>query len=299
MQSNTTITAPKSVLLVHNVTTDPQSDLKDKVLSILKQSQIDTQLVTVKNRDMPDITDDEATVDLIIVLGGDGTVLRTAQACAYRQVPIVGINTGKLGFLTRIDADTLDEALKLLVAGQFKLEPRMMLQTALEKNESSGCQQPLMALNDVLIKGANASQMASFKVFINNQEIATYDADGVIIATPTGSTAYTLSAGGPVISPEVQAFSITPICPHSLTAKPVVVPSSKKIKIQSVTPNNDLVVAIDGQECCQLKNGESVTIQKAETLLPFVTFYPEEEDFYPLLRRKLHWSMNPRWKTFQ
>ncbi len=288
------VSSPQSVLVVHNITTDAESLLKNKVVSILEANQIKISLTTVENRNLPLIDASVKDIDLIIVLGGDGTVLRTAQAFAHNQVPIIGINTGKLGFLTRIDPDTLDEALGQLVSGDFKLEPRTMLQALLPNDETS-----YTALNDVLVKSSNPSQMGSFKVFINHQEIATYDADGVIIATPTGSTAYTMSAGGPVISPEVQAFSITPICPHSLSAKPVVVPSSKTIKVQSFALNDDLVVAIDGQEYGVLKHQQTLIIKQAAQPLQFVTFKPEEEEFYPLLRRKLHWSMNPRWKTAQ
>jgi len=282
----------KSVALVHNRTTDPDNVYREKVTSFLEQHGLSVHVIAVENRNMPVLPPITQNVDLLLVLGGDGTVLRTAQAFAQRQVPLVGINTGKLGFLTRIDPDTLDEALERLVSGRFQLEPRTMLAVQLPNTPPE-----LMALNDVLVKSSNASQMGSFKVFINNQEIATYDADGVIIATPTGSTAYTMSAGGPVISPEVQAVAITPICPHSLSAKPVVVPLSKTIRVQSVSNKDALIVAVDGQECGTLESGETVTIHQSPRPMQFVTFQPEEEDFYPLLRRKLHWAMNPRWKT--
>ncbi len=285
----------KAVTLVHNISTDPSHAFSRRVIDFFEENGIRVYLSTVKNRECPEFTEEAAGSDLVIVIGGDGTVLRTARVFSEKQVPLVGVNAGTLGFLTRIDADQLISYLELLKGGKYELEPRTMLRvrTPLHQNSHTG----ELALNDVLVKNANPSQMGSFRLFINDTLIADYDADGVIIATPTGSTAYTLSAGGPVISPEVEAIAITPICPHSLSAKPVVVPADKCIRVESLSLNSHLVIAVDGQDTGILNLGDSILVERAPFPMQFVTFRPEEEDFYLLLKNKLHWAMNPRWKS--
>jgi NAD+ kinase len=139
--------------------------------------------------------------------------------------------------------------------------------------------------------------MCSLRFYINETLVAVYDADGIIISTPTGTTAYTISAGGPVISPEVEALSITAICPHSLSAKPVVIPADKMLRVESVAKNHDVVVAIDGQESHILFPGQSIRVFRAPIAVKIVNFRMEEDNFYLLLKKKLHWGMNPRWKT--
>lgn len=135
--------------------------------------------------------------------------------------------------------------------------------------------------------------MASFRLFINETPVAAYDADGVIIATPTGSTAYTVSAGGPVISPQAAVLAITPICPHSLSNKPLIVPSDTRIRIEAASDNARMLLALDGMESGAIGPGESLTVEKAPEPMRFVVFGPKEEDFYWLLKTKLHWARNP------
>ncbi len=284
----------KTITVVHNITADPADDFRNQIQMFLEQHGIQVHLCVVEGRDAPCIPEGATRSDMVIVIGGDGTVLRTARVFSEKQVPIVAVNRGTLGFLTRIDPENLEQSLTLLMAGDYMVETRTMLKVNIPGYPEGEGE---LALNDVLIKNANPSQMGCFEVYINNTAIASYDADGVIVATPTGSTAYTLSAGGPVISPEVDAFSITPICPHSLSAKPVVVPAIEKIRIKSKSSRASLVVAVDGQESGVLKYDEWVDVVKAPFPMKFVTFRPEEEDFYLLLKKKLHWGMNPRWKS--
>ncbi len=284
----------KTITVIHNITTDPADDLRNHIKTFLEQAGVQVYVCTVEKREMPVISQEAMASDMAIVVGGDGTVLRTARVFSEKQVPIVGVNRGSLGFLTRIDPDSLEQALTGLIAGKYRLETRTMLKV---KTPAHAIGEGELALNDVLIKNLNPNQMGSVEVFINETSIATYDADGVIVATPTGSTAYTLSAGGPVISPKVDAFSITPICPHSLSAKPVVVPAVEKITVKSKSTRTELMIAVDGQESGVLKYNECIEIVKAPFPMLFVTFLPEEEDFYLLLKKKLHWGMNPRWKS--
>ncbi|MFM7469637.1 MAG: NAD(+)/NADH kinase [Vampirovibrionales bacterium] len=226
----------------------------------------------------------EATYDLIVVLGGDGTFLRAAQRLAYLNVPMVGINTGHLGFLTRIEKGRIHEAIRRLCHGDYELESRMMLQLGNH-----------LAINDVVVKSGTASQLSRLSVFLDNKPLATYDADGLIISTPSGSTAYSLAAGGPVVSPELSAVVLTPICPHSLSAKPIVVPASVLLTVvcepRHQTP---LIATMDGMEVFSIKPNEAIHVSTAPTCLSLVRFSGQASEFYDLLRKKLGWASNPR-----
>jgi NAD+ kinase len=276
------------ITLVHNVSTDPNCIYREKVRAFLESKQVQVQVITVETKDCPVITEEAQNPDVVVVLGGDGTFLRASLGFAQFGVPLVGINTGTLGFLTRIEADRFPIYLERLLKGDYEIEERMTL--AINDLEH-------LALNDVVVKNSNPSQMASLRFYINETLVAVYDADGIIISTPTGSTAYTLSAGGPVISPEVEAISITPICPHSLSAKPIVIPANKRLRVESAPKNKGVVCAIDGQESSTLKPGESIHIFRAPMSVKMVNFKLDEDNFYLLLKKKLHWGMNPRWKT--
>ena len=290
------------VVLIDNRTTDPNASARDAVRDVLQELGVSVTMVDVEGQRTPDIPPVGLEAHLAVVIGGDGTVLRAARVLAHRQIPIVGVNQGKLGFLTRIEGDRLKSKLSQLIAGQFRLESRLMLQVqfpaAQQQSSLPQTTTPVLALNDVVVKNTNPCQMGSIEVRINDTPIAVYDADGVIVATPTGSTAYTLSAGGPVISPEVSAIVITPICPHSLSAKPVVVPADKHITLRATNINSrPLVVAMDGQEYGFLSPNDELCIVQAPIPIQFVALEPDEENFYLLLQRKLHWGMNPRWKS--
>jgi NAD+ kinase len=236
-------------------------------------------LVAWSQEGLPDIR-----FDLIIVLGGDGTFLRAAQRLAYLQVPMVGINTGHLGFLTRIEKERIPEAIRRLCRGEYELESRMMLQLGNH-----------FAINDVVVKSGTASQLSRLSVLLDNKPLATYDADGLIISTPSGSTAYSLAAGGPVLSPELSAVVLTPICPHSLSAKPIVIPASVVLTVvcepRHQTP---LVVTMDGMELFSIQPNEAIHVTTASTSLSLVRFSGQASEFYDLLRKKLGWASNPR-----
>jgi NAD+ kinase len=286
------VTMLKHVTLVQNRTTDPGDQYARQVLDFLGRHGVKVSHLQVSGKDCPDVPSEAANPNLVIVLGGDGTFLRAARRFVSNQVPLVGVNTGTLGFLAHIDPRRLDEYLELLVAGKYTLEPRMMLSIKGRPNNPL-CNEG-WALNDVVIKNANPSQLCTLSLYVNDALVAVYDADGLILSTPSGTTAYTMAAGGPVVSPEVDAIAITPICPHSLSAKPVVVPFNKEFRIQSDTRNGDVIYALDGLECGTIQSGESITVVRAGIPFKMVNFQREEDDFYALLKRKLQWSLNPR-----
>jgi NAD+ kinase len=287
------------VTLVQNLSTDPESLYANQVVSYFGKHGIRVSHLKVMGKACPDVPLEAAHPDLVIVLGGDGTFLRAARRFVLQNIPLVGVNTGTLGFLTHIDVAHLDEFLELLRQGDYVLEDRVMLSVKNPTSPFPGLtgRDDWVALNDVVVKNANPSQLCTLRLYVNDALVAVYDADGLILSTPSGSTAYTMAAGGPVISPEVDAISITPICPHSFSAKAVVVPFNKTFRVESDTKNYDVVYALDGLESGLLKPGESLQIVRSLISCRMVRFSRDVDDFYVLLKRKLHWAMNPRWKT--
>lgn len=285
------------VTLVQNMTTDPESRIAQQVLDFFKSQGVRVSHLQVAGKECPDVPPEASKPDLVVVLGGDGTFLRVARRFVLQGVPLVGVNTGTLGFLTHIDVAHLNEYLNLVLQGDYTLENRMMLAVDHADGETR-CAEPV-ALNDIVIKNANPSQLCTLRLYVNNLLVAVYDADGLILSTPSGSTAYTMAAGGPVLSPEVDAIAITPICPHSFSAKAVVVPINKEFRIESDTKNYDVVYALDGLECGFLKPGQSLVVGRSPITCKMVRFNREQDDFYVLLKRKLHWAMNPRWQSLE
>jgi len=290
------------VTLVYNPLAKATRGVLPEVLSALQAARVSFETLALQEEDDSLLT--LATTHLIIVLGGDGTLLRVAQRVAHHQqasgvqgfTPLVGINTGHLGFLTRIEAQRLSDYLPRLLAGDFTVEHRRLLMAYGGQANTAGAS-PLLAVNDVVLKNANPSQMASFNLTINHQMIARTQADGVIIATPTGSTAYTLAAGGPIVAPDVEALVVTPICPHSFTAKPIVISSQLSVCIEAVPkrPDSQMVISVDGREAGVLRASERLTIQQAKQTLPLVTFDAQPvEGFFNLLHQKLQWATDPR-----
>ncbi len=288
----------KHVLLIHNTSTDPDGVAKTKVLNNLTGAGLTVTTAAVTQRECPIFPPETFPVDVVLVLGGDGTVLRTIQCLPTKDIPIVALNTGKLGFLAHMEIDALGQHIQQLKAGDIVTERRLML--AVSATHTSPANNPQLALNDLVIKNQNPNQMGTLHVSVGGCPIATYDADGLIVATPTGSTAYTLSAGGPVVAPQVDAVVLTPICPHSLAAKPIVLPATETITITNGTHRGDanhLVCSVDGQDWTTLAQNDTVTITQAAQRVPLVLFDPPAPTFYRLLKDKLHWGMNPRWPT--
>lgn len=220
-----------------------------------------------------------------IVLGGDGTILKTARYYAPYGVPILGINLGRLGFLSQAKSTQVNEAIDLMLKGLFKVEDRMMLSATNSK---------LNALNDIVIKGDGFSRTSRLYVHINDNIVCDYLADGIIISTPTGSTAYTLSAGGPILSPVLEAMVVVPICPHTMNARPIVIPSSEVISVTSSENKPLLKISADGQETIDLDPNETIEIKKCDYNAKLILLNLEKNSFYSVLKEKLHWGLS--WK---
>lgn len=278
--------ANSRVILVQNRETDPHDHLRHHIEGFFDDQGISVTTCVLESRSCPVVHPGGEKPDLVIVLGGDGTFLRAVRCFARDGAPLVGVNTGHLGFLTQIEANRVDECLNALMAGDTLLEHRIMLAVNHEDQ---------FALNDVVVKNANPSRLATLNVYINGGFLASYDADGIIVATPTGSTAYNLSAGGPIIVPQVNVLAITPICPHSLSAKPIVVSADSDLVIESDQSNTaQLVCAIDGDDAFYLEPGERFKLFKSSYQLPLVSFPSDAHSFFAILKRKLGWGSNPR-----
>jgi NAD+ kinase len=224
-------------------------------------------------------------VDLVLVLGGDGTLLAMADriAAAERDIPILGVNFGSLGFLTEITRPEVFESLTAVVSGAADLDERMMLRATV-----GGAS--FIALNDVVITRHALSRMVEVSVWVGEQFVTTVKADGLIIASPTGSTAYNLSAGGPIVHPAMEAILITPIAPHMLTNRPIVIPASREVRasISSTMPGDGMHVTFDGQSGFPLDPGQSVTIGRAER--PLLLVRAPSRSYFEVLRQKLKWN---------
>lgn len=279
------------VQVVVKESTDPEGAILRRVQSFFEEQGLEVKVRTMDFHDEgPKLRIPDWSPDLIIVIGGDGTFLRTARSFAVDRIPMVGINRGHLGFLTSIETQLLETSLQRLMQGDYKLEKRLLLridEPAVTRNH---------ALNDVVLKGMNPSQLIRLDLWLSDQLVAQLDADGLIVSTPTGSTAYNMAAGGPVMSPKIEGFCVTPICPHSFAAKPLIVPAATRIRVVSAEDNgNDVQVSADGQTLTQLKPGEAIVLGKASFGLPWISFETDKEvGFYQLLREKLGWAENPR-----
>jgi len=223
--------------------------------------------------------------DFVLVLGGDGTLLSAARAVANEDIPILAVNLGSLGFLTEIPLNELYVSLEAADLGQCPVEQRSVLECRLVRNGE--CVLRHFALNDVVVNKSAISRLVEFDLYIDGSFVFQYKADGVIIATPTGSTAYSLAAGGPVLMPSVDAFVVTPVCPHSLTHRPLVVTQSSQIELKVETGEEQAFLSIDGQVGLPVEQGDQVLCQRAEHSVKLMRV---RRTFFEVLRNKLKWG---------
>jgi NAD+ kinase len=224
-------------------------------------------------------------VDLLIVLGGDGTLLSMARAVGDLGVPILGVNLGGLGFLTATTLEEMLPALDTLLSGGTEVEERMMLSARLVRGGQAIGE--YIALNDVVITKSAMSRIIDLAVSVGGRHAISYRADGLIISTPTGSTAYNLSAGGPILFPTMDAVVLTPIAPHTLSNRPIVVPAAQRIEV-TLRVEQDVMLTMDGQVGVPLREGDAVEVQKAAARIRLVRF--PQKDFFSVLRTKLKWG---------
>jgi NAD+ kinase len=228
-------------------------------------------------------------LDLLITLGGDGTLLRGARLLNGANTPILGVNLGRVGFLTTAGPDTLDWALDSIVRGAYATEPRLALQSTITGRGAKGGKVEPLVLNDVVVHKGGVARVVRLKVSVDGDEVAQYSADGIIVSTPTGSTAYSMSAGGPIVVPTVDAIVVTAICPHTLAVRPLVLAATAVVSIQPIPPwSDDVLVSFDGQVGTPIQPGERLEVRRAERPILLVRLGPES--FFKRLRRKLHWG---------
>ena len=227
-------------------------------------------------------------LDALLTFGGDGTLLRGARLLGARETPILGVNLGRVGFLTTATRDTLDGALDALVSGRYEIERRQGLRAGIRDPEGE-TRATQIAVNDVAVHKGGVARVIRVNVFIQGENVGPYSADGIIVATPTGSTAYNLSAGGPIVVPGVEAMVVTPIAAHTLAVRALVVPATYRIVIEPMAGwADDLLVSFDGQTGSTLAPGESVEVCRSEHRVCLIRL--GDDGFFTRMRQKLHWG---------
>jgi len=227
------------------------------------------------------------SLDLLVTLGGDGTLLRGARLVAGCAVPVLGINLGHLGFLTSAAPEDAEAAVAAFFAGRTVMEDRMALAVRAVTAAGGVCGE-FLALNDAVLHKGGVARMIRLLVSARDEEVGSYSADGIILATPTGSTAYSLSAGGPIVSPGLDCIIATPISPHTLAVRPLVLPAHETITVEVLSPSEELLLTIDGQEDRRLEPGDRITVRRADNPVRLVRF--PGQTFFSTLRQKLRWG---------
>jgi NAD+ kinase len=225
-------------------------------------------------------------VDLMLVLGGDGTMISTARMIGNQEVPVLGVNYGGLGYLAEFRIEELYTALESILSGSYRLDRRVMLEV--ELNRGGETPKTSRVLNDVVINKSALARIIEIEAYLNSQFVNSFRADGLIVSTPTGSTAYNLSAGGPVIFPSMNAVVITPICPFTLSNRPIVVPDDAEIELLLKTDHEEVALTLDGQVGFPLKVADRVVIRKSRTT--FNLIQPMNRNYFDVLRDKLRWG---------
>ena len=264
-----------------NVLDSMISSLANQEINLYIDESSNYQNQLVASKDHKSFTD---TVDLIIVFGGDGTLLNSARQYLEYEIPILGVNMGNVGFLTDIKTDNFEESLKEILNGSYKIEERNLVSAQYNDNHIYG-------LNEVVIHSGAYAQLMRYRLNVNNKVVYEQRSDGLIIATPTGSTAYALSAGGPIIHPSLDVWTILPMLPQSLSSRPFIISSNENVEIELFDgPSDNAKICVDGQDDIDLPYGVKITISKTHKTLKLV--HPEDNDFFEACREKLGWSLN-------
>ncbi|HYW91856.1 MAG TPA: NAD(+) kinase [Gammaproteobacteria bacterium] len=227
--------------------------------------------------------------DLVVVVGGDGTFLDAARSLAASPVALLGVNLGRLGFMVDVSPESMAQVLDEVLSGNYQLDERFLLEAAVLRGEEPI--QSGFALNDVVVTKRDVARMIDFDTHIDGRFISNHRADGLIVATPTGSTAYALSSGGPVMHPRLDAVALVPICPHTLSDRPIIVDSDSVVEVVlSPLNNNPAQATWDGQFSVALENGDRIRVQRTSFRLKLI--HPPDYDYFTILRSKLHWGRN-------
>ena len=261
---------------MNNIALIPNEN-KDKNFIVTKKV---TEYLHTKNIIIHDNMDNP-NIDLIITLGGDGSILRIAEKAAIMGVPIIGVNLGRIGFMSEIEVDEI-ELLDNLFTGNYIIEKRMMLDITVKRNGETTVNE--RALNDAVISHGNVSRLIEIILYVNGKELNKYRADGVITATPTGSTAYSMSAGGPIIDPLTDCFVITPICPHSIVNRPIVLSNESVISFYN-KETDGVYLTVDGQKNIKLQEDDEIIIKQADIKMKLISI--KTHGFYQVLKNKM------------
>lgn len=264
----------KNIGIAYNPKVESAIAYADVIKKFFEDKNFSCEIVDVNNL--------QKEYSFVIVIGGDGSILKACNFCSNYSIPFFGFNVGRVGFLAQANAEEIENILEKIVKHDYKIDKRMLLKS---KN--------LIALNEMVVKGSNIARTSDILLEIDGKKVCEYRADGLIISTPTGSTAYNLSAGGPIIYPNLDVITITPICPHTLNTRPLVIPASQKISISSLDENDTLSLTADGQNTIQLENKEKIVIQKKAKQARLILINRENNGFYSILKQKLHWGVVP------
>jgi len=227
-------------------------------------------------------------LDVLLTLGGDGTLLRGARSLDGANTPVLGINLGRVGFLTTASSQSLDWALDAIVRRAYTTEPRLALLPTLVDKQGKSRTEPTV-LNDVVVHKGGVARVVRLRVSVDGDDVGQYSADGIVVATPTGSTAYSLSAGGPIVVPGVDAIVVTAICPHTLAVRPLVLPADVAVSIEPIPPwTEEVLVSFDGQVSTTIQPGERVLVKRAARPVLLIRLGPE--GFFTRMRKKLQWG---------
>lgn len=247
--------------------------------------EVDEAILRARNLDQFSAFDAEEAYDLVVVLGGDGTLLSVARS-VVPGTPVLGVNLGRLGFLTEVSRPELYPSMVKILAGEHHLQERSMFDVELHRRGRIAAR--FRAFNDIVIAKSALAQIIELELQVNGNLMAGYRADGLIISTPNGSTAYNLSAGGPIVYPTLPVAVLTPICPHALSMRPIVVPDSEAMEVTLKTQRQEVFLTVDGQEGGHLAHQDTVVVQRAEVAVRLVRM--TDRTFYDSLRQKLNWG---------
>jgi len=274
------------IVLKNNPTSGDSSVLNDLLLVLLKKTEKIFSIDDLKINGVQtlDVEEFNNLVDLIIVFGGDGTLLGAARKFINNETPILGINMGTVGFLTDVNIENFESVVKDIFEGNYILEERSLV-------EAKFAEQEVFGLNEVLIHSGSYAQLMRYRLLIDNKTVYEQRSDGLIVATPTGSTAYALSAGGSIIHPELNIWNIIPMMSQSLSSRPLVVSNEKSMEIQLIEgPLDHAMICVDGQQDIPIQYNESIYIYKKDSSLKII--HPSNNDFYEACREKLGWSLD-------
>ncbi len=275
----------KTIALFPKIEPHRSKAITQQVISFLNQAKVQVVVEDEKASELnapPLSSVDPNKIEFVIAMGGDGSILRVAHACADLDAAIVGINLGHLGFMADIQVADIVTCLKDLLKGKFSVQKRIMIEGSTPNGDL------FFAINDCVLHRARNPSLIEMAIYIGGRYLNTFEADGIILATPNGSTAYSLAAGGPILSPEIEAFVLTPICPHTISNRPIVLTPHLELQIKYISKNRPIEVVTDGLDLFELHPGDTITLKKSPKKFKLVHF--DRMDFFATLRSKLGWS---------